>query len=134
MRRVTKPDGRVAVTVWDIAGGRAPVSVIWRAVARAGIAAPGEASLPGAHDGDLVQYFTAAGYRSVEPTALTVMSRYDTYDEWWQANLHGVGPVGDFIGQLNDADRERVRMAGMNELGEGPFSIEATAWAARATA
>jgi SAM-dependent methyltransferase len=55
MARVTRPGGTVAATVWDFAGGAAPVSAFWRAAQEVVPTAPGEAGLPGAHEGQHVR-------------------------------------------------------------------------------
>ena len=51
MRRVTRPGGVVAATVWDHAGLSGPLATFWQAVRELDPAAPGEADLPGTRDG-----------------------------------------------------------------------------------
>ena len=61
MRRVTRPDGVVAATVWDHAGLSGPLATFWQAVRELDPAAPGEADLPGTRDGHLVELAAARG-------------------------------------------------------------------------
>src|SRR5215208_3517641 len=48
MARVTRPGGLVAACVWDLAGGRAPLSVFWRAAHDFDRGVQDESGLPGA--------------------------------------------------------------------------------------
>lgn len=104
MARVTRPGGTVAATVWDFAGGAAPVSTFWRAAQEVVPTAPGEASLPGAHEGHLVSLLRQAGLGDIESTLLEVSLRFSSFEQWWKPFTLGVGPSGSFLAGL-DADR-----------------------------
>lgn len=134
MGRITRPGGIVGATVWDLAGDRAPVSLIGRAAEAVGLGGPHEESRPGARGGDLSRFFEGAGLSDVEERELRVESSYASFDEWWEPYLGGVGPAGDFVRRLDDDGRARVRDECQRQLGDGPFTVEATAWAARGTA
>jgi SAM-dependent methyltransferase len=129
MARVTAPGGRVAACVWDHGGGRGPLSPLTRSASRV-VDAPGEGHLPGATAGDLARIFRAAGLGSVVETALEVTLRHETFEEWWEPYTLGVGPAGDFVRGLSDAQRDAVRAACLADLGPGPIDITAWAWAA----
>jgi SAM-dependent methyltransferase len=62
MRRVTRPGGLVAASVWDYGSDRAPISAFWRAVCQMDPSVTGESQLAGASQGQLVELFTAAGF------------------------------------------------------------------------
>ena len=47
MRRVTRPGGVVAASVWDHAGGQGPLGVFWRAAHEIGEEVVDESSMPG---------------------------------------------------------------------------------------
>jgi SAM-dependent methyltransferase len=83
MARVTRPGGVVAVCVWDHGGGRAPVSVFWRAVRDLDPDAPDESDLPGTREGQLAELFAAAGQRDLRPEMLTVRVRLAGFADWW---------------------------------------------------
>ena len=130
MSRVTREGGVVVASVWDMIGGRAPLSPFWRAARDLGQSAQGESGLPGAGEGQLPELFTRAGLSDVEEAALPVRVEHATFDEWWQPFTLGVGPAGQHYQQL-DADgqtalEERLR----GEMGE-PVTLETRAWAAR---
>ena len=53
MARVTKPGGTVATCVWDVDGGRAPISPFWKAARELDAGARGEGGRPGTREGHL---------------------------------------------------------------------------------
>ena len=70
MRRVTRDGGAVAASVWDLAGGRAPLSLFWRAAHDLDMDAADESRMSGAREGHLVELFEAAGLHDVRGTRL----------------------------------------------------------------
>lgn len=129
MRRVTKAGGLVAATVWDLAGQRAPVSLLRLAALDLDPEAPGEEGLPGARRGQLADYFSRAGLKEIKETELEVCVTYGSFDEWWEPNTLGVGPAGDFVRSLAPDRRERLRERCRERTGAAPFEISGTAWA-----
>jgi SAM-dependent methyltransferase len=130
MRRVTRPGGTVAVSVWDYADDRAPLSLFWRAASSLDPTVRDESGLVGAREGQLVELLERAGFAEVESTSLTVDSRFETFDEWWQPFTLGVGPAGDHVQTLDDAAREQLRARCASLAPPAPFEIAATAWVA----
>ena len=94
MARVTRGGGVVAASVWDLAGGRAPLSVYWEAARSVDAGAIDESGLAGTREGHLAELFAAAGLRELEETTQTVRSEFATFDEWWEPYTLGVGPAG----------------------------------------
>jgi hypothetical protein len=84
--------------------------------------------------GHLTDLFEAAGLRDVREEAIAVDVVHPTFEEWWEPYTFGVGPAGDYVQQLDDADRVRLQSAARELLGGGPFTVTAAAWAARGTA
>jgi SAM-dependent methyltransferase len=134
MARVTVPGGVVAVSVWDVSGGRAPMSDFLRAVRGRSAGAPEERGQQGTREGELAEIATAAGLQVVESGELTVAVHYDTFEEWWEPYTLGVGPAGDHVAGLDDAGREALREQCRKVLPTAPFDISATAWCARGRA
>jgi len=134
MARVTRPGGLVAACVWDLAGGRAPLSVFWRAAHDLDRGAQDESGLPGARARHLAELFEAAALREVEEAELSTSVDFASFDEWWEPYTLGVGPAGSYArGRDNDALsalRERCRTL----LPEAPFTMTSVAWAARGRA
>jgi SAM-dependent methyltransferase len=131
MARVTKPGGVLAASVWDLAGGRAPLSPFWSAARRLRAGAQDEAALAGARQGQLADLFEQAGLSGVETAEHTAAVSYETFDEWWLPYTFGVGPAGVYATSLSEDERERLREECSRVLPEPPFTIAATAWAVR---
>jgi ubiquinone/menaquinone biosynthesis C-methylase UbiE len=66
MARVTRKGGVVAACVWDYAGGRGPVSVLWDAARELDPDVVDESHLAGVREGQLAELFDAAGLHEVE--------------------------------------------------------------------
>jgi len=134
MARVTRPGGVVAVSVWDHAGGRGPLSIYWDAVRELDPGADDESGLAGARAGHLTELLSEAGLQQVEETALTVAAQYATFDEWWEPYTLGVGPAGGYVAGLPAERRSELCELCRRHLPEAPFELTAVAWAARGTA
>ena len=133
MARVVTPGGTVAASGWDFGGGRSPLALFWRAATDVDPAAPDESGYPGARDGELAEYFKESGLRDIRSGELTVSVPYSDFEDWWQPYELGVGPVGDYLGQLPAEQRYEVRARAEQLLGSGPGTIVATAWTAVGT-
>ena len=131
MARVTRPDGVVAACVWDHAGGRGPLSVLWSAAHELDQDVVDESRLAGAREGHLTELFRAAGIRDVEETILSVDVEHPSFEEWWEPYTLGVGPAGAHVNGLDSAARDELRERCRAKLPEAPFVVPAAAWAAR---
>jgi SAM-dependent methyltransferase len=129
MARVTRRGGVVAACVWD--GPTGALAPFWDAVHMIDPEAQDEALLSGAHRGHLTELFDAAGLRDVEEDSIAVDVVHPTFAEWWQPYTYGVGPAGDYVQRLDDDGRGRLESVARERLGDGPFTVTATAWAAR---
>ncbi|MEF2976096.1 class I SAM-dependent methyltransferase [Subtercola sp. YIM 133946] len=134
MARVTRPGGRVAACVWDHAGDRGPLATFWSAVHDLDPDEPGEATMPGTRDGDLADLFVEAGLVDVESSSLTVTRHYDSFENWWQPYLLGVGPAGSYVAGLSDEQRSALRDRCAQLLPATSFDVSARAWCARGAA
>ena len=134
MRRVTKRGGVVAACVWDLAGGRAPLSAFWTAARELDPGVEDESRMPGAREGHLTELFEATGLSDVEPATLTVSLEHATFDEWWDPYTRGVGPAGGYVARLDEEHRAALRERCRELLPEAPFTLTSRAWAARGTA
>lgn len=131
MARVTRRGGVIAACVWD--GPTGALAPFWDAVHVIDPEAEDEALLSGAHRGHLTELFEAAGLRQVDEDSITVDLVHPTFDEWWEPYTFGVGPAGDYVHRLDDDGRVRLEAVARDRLGDGPFTVSASAWAARAT-
>lgn len=131
MARVTRSGGTVAACVWDYGGRRDPFRVFWAAARSLDPAVSDESDLAGVRDGHLAELMSVAGLTDVAATQITVSAGYPGFDAWWQPFTEGVGPAGAYVARLDPADRDALRDACRASLPEGPFALDATAWAAR---
>jgi SAM-dependent methyltransferase len=130
LRRVTRPGGVVAATVWDHAG-TSPLSLFWDTVAELDDAAQNEANLAGARPGHLGELFREAGLASVEETALQVEVAFASFEEWWEPYTLGVGPAGAYVVRLDADAHERLVARLREQQPTAPFTVAGRAWAAR---
>lgn len=131
MARVTRRGGVIAACVWD--GPTGALAPFWDVVHTIDPGAQDEALLSGAHRGHLTELFDAAGLRDVTEGAISVDVVHPSFDEWWEPYTYGVGPAGDYVQRLDENGRTRLATAARERLGNGPFTVTATAWAARGT-
>ncbi len=131
MARVTRAGGVVAACVWD--GPTGALGPFWDAVHTIDPEAEDEALLSGAHRGHLTELFRAAGLRDVQEDPIAVDVLHPSFEEWWEPYTYGVGPAGDYIGQLDVDGRIRLESVARERLGSAAFTVTATAWAARGT-
>jgi SAM-dependent methyltransferase len=129
MARVTRPGGLVAASVWD--GPTGALAPFWDSVHVIEPEAVDESLLSGAHRGHLTAIFAAAGLRDVEETAISVDVLHPSFEEWWQPYTFGIGPAGEHVRRLDGDGRARLESVARQRLGSGPFTVTATAWAAR---
>ena len=134
MARVTRPGGIVAACVWDLAGGRAPISPFWQAARELDPDVEDESNLAGAREGHLVELLRAAGVREVEEAELTSTVEYETFEEWWEPYTLEVGPAGAHAQSLGEERLTELRERCRKALPNPPFALTAYAWAARGLA
>ena len=128
MGRVTGPGGLIAASVWDHAGGKGPLSVLWQAAHDVDPHLKDESDLAGAREGQLAELFERAGLHDVESGVLTVRVQFATFDEWWEPFTLGVGPAGAHVLGLNDEQRQTLQDRCAELLPHAPFEIAASAW------
>ena len=134
MARVARPGGRVAACVWDLATPRSPVAPFWQAARTLDPDAPAEDDRPGGGRGQLAAMMREAGLRDVVEDVLQVRAAFSSFDDWWEPNTFGIGPVGDYVASLDDQRREELRVHCARVMPEGPFEITAHAWCATSLA
>jgi SAM-dependent methyltransferase len=128
MARVTRSGGVVAANVWDLAGGRTPLSILWRAAHDVDPSVRDESHLPGAREGQVAGFFEQAGLTEVESTEHEVPFEPATFEEWWDPFELGVGPAGQYVAGLGEEHRAAVRERARELL---PDAGPAVAWVAR---
>ena len=134
MVRVTRKRGVVAACVWDYAGGRGPVSMLWDAARELDPEVVDESHLAGVREGHLAELFEAAGLQEVEETAYSIRVEHSSFEEWWEPFTLGVAIPGSYVAGLDPARQAQLRERCREKLPTAPFLLTAHAWAARGLA
>ena len=137
LARVTRPDGIVAVYVWDYPAKMHMMRFFWDAAAdlnsgrqaldegkRFAICAPDP----------LTQLFTSAGLRDVETRAIDVPTAFRDFDDYWTPFLGGQGPGPGYVRSLDEDRRIALRDLLRSRLpiaADGSISLIARAWAVK---
>jgi len=141
MRRVVKPGGVVAASVWDNYGGMPAQRIFWDSFAAIEpLAVPRRAASvvrPMTRPGELAGAFREAGLIDVAETMLTIRMDFVNFDDYWLPLLHGQGTLAQFLADLpasvSEAVKQRVHEAYLCGGADGPRSFVSVAWAVRAT-
>ena len=134
MRRVTRARGSVAACVWDYGAGMQSLRVFWdEAVALDPAIAPkDERHMKLSREGELASLWQAAGLREVEERPLAIEQRFESFGDYWDPFLSGVGPGGAYVASLPEERRTRLaarlRRRVLGDRPDGPFVLRASAW------
>lgn len=135
MRRVTEKGGIVATCMWDNSGGLELSERFWDAAVAVdpGAKRPGYSRYGSASA--LSDLWTATGFTKVEPKALVIPMEFSSFEDLWRIQSNAQGPPKPYISSLS-ADRrqllkERLRVEILGNRPDGPFTLQAKAWAVR---
>ncbi len=137
MRRVTRPGGVVAAAVWDYGEGMGMLRTFWDAAVALDPDAQGrhERHMPYCRKGELAALWTAKEFKEIRETALEMSMDFASFEDFWQPFLTGQGPSGSYATNLapqrQHALRERLRQDLLKGEQDGPFALQARAWAVR---
>ncbi len=128
MARVTRAGGMVAACVWDNAGGRGPLSPLWRAAQDLDPSVRDESGGAGAREGHLAELARDAGLEGVRSSLLTLVVPFETFEEWWEPLTLGVGSGGAFVQGLDASARRMLRERVQGMFGPAPLTVSVSAW------
>lgn len=137
MVRVTRPGGIVSAAVWDYGDGMAMLRIFWdEAVALEPDAGRrDERHMRLARAGELRALWQQSGLVDVHEEPLVIEQVFDSFDDYWQPFLLGVGPAGAHAASRSAAQREalaqRLRRRLLGSAADGPLRLTARAWAVR---
>jgi SAM-dependent methyltransferase len=135
MARVTRPGGVVASCVWDYGREMRLLRAFWDAAREvepdSAAAADEGVVMPWCRDGELGELWRLVGLREVRFSPLVVRAHYADFEDLWSPLPLGVGPAGAFCRSLAEECRVALRDTYRRHLGvgDGPFELEARAWA-----
>jgi ubiquinone/menaquinone biosynthesis C-methylase UbiE len=139
MRRVTRPGGVVATAMWDNTGGNELNDSLSDAALSLDPNAPRDKDTPRSYGTPeaLISLWSAAGLRNIEVKNISFRCGFDSFDDFWQPLTEGQGPAGVYLRRISEdhraALRERVRQNLFGTRSDGPFTLNAKAWAVRGT-
>lgn len=137
MVRVTRRGGTVAAAVWDYGDGMELLRVFWDEAVKVTPAAErrDERHMPFCRKGALAALWRQHGLQDVVEEALTIETRFSSFDDYWAPFLEKQGPAGAHVAGLSARERDDLEARLRKRLlGQGPdrsFSLEARAWAVR---
>jgi SAM-dependent methyltransferase len=141
MRRVTRPGGTVAAATWDTRGGFVANRLVFDTAAML-IASANERrarayTRPLSRPGELARSWRDAGLVDVVQEMRTIRMDFDSFADFWAPYEGQDGPIADYVGTLDDAERARlrdaVRRAYLDGEPDGARSYAATAWVVKGT-
>jgi SAM-dependent methyltransferase len=137
MIRVTRRGGTVASAVWDYGQGMEMLRIFWDEAVALNPAADArdERHMPLSRQGDLGALWREHRLRNVSEEALTIRTRFSSFDDYWLPFLEKQGPAGDYVAGLAAGEREtlreRLRKRLLADRPDRPFVLNARAWAVR---
>lgn len=139
MRRVVRPGGVAAATVWDNFGGMPSTRLFWDCAAtiepRAMDRRDAVTIRPMTQPGELRDAFSKMGFLDVTETMLTIRMDFVSFDDYWNPMITGQGTHAEFLASLPETTRQRiesaVRTGYLCGRSDGPRSFSSVAWAVR---
>ena len=137
MRRVTKPAGVVATTMWDRSRDNELYGCFWDAAEAIDPTAKRSSDRRASYGSAaaLSNLWEGAGLTDIEITDLIMPCQFSSFDELWQRYLTGEGPAGAYMAGLSADRREALKSAMrqnvMRDSPDGPCTLQAKAWAVR---
>ena len=141
MRRVVRPGGIVAATVWDTFGGMPSQRIFWDTIAAiepSALSRRGAALVrPMTSPGEMKRAFTVAGLEQIAEATLMIRMDFVDFDDYWLPLINGQGTLAGLLSTLPEGVPERVRagvrQAYLCDQPDGPRSFPSIAWAVKGT-
>lgn len=135
MRRVTVAKGVIAAYVWDYAEGARFLRQFWDAAAavdREALTFDQAQRFPMCNPAALKELFQRAGLEQVEVRPLDVITRFASFDDYWQPLLTGQGSAPSYLESRDETTRSAIRdqlRASLTTDSQGAIELPARAWA-----
>ena len=135
MRRVTRPGGMVAFCTWDPGG--LEMMTIFRKVTTA---LDPSAEIPQTgnwrtKEGAILSLLVESGLTEVEETVFTIQMTFDSFDELLSDRYRGETPEAIYSAKLSPEQKQalhdKLRQEVLKGRPDGPFTLQAHAWAGR---
>ena len=139
MLRVTRPEGVIGIFLWDYAQGMQMLRYFWDAAVELNsmaVSLDEGIRFPLCREGELENMVCKAGLNHVESTAIEVRTKFESFDDYWQPFLKGVGPAPGYNLSLKPYARKQLEEVLYHSLpveNDGSISLTARAWAVKGT-
>jgi SAM-dependent methyltransferase len=137
MARVVRPNGVIAIYVWDYAGEMQFMRHFWNAAVALDPAAADldEGSrFPLCQPEPLTQLFRDAGLTDIEVRPIDIPTHFKDFNDYWEPFLGGQGSAPTYVSSLTEAQRIALRdhlRATLPFAPNGSLPLIARAWAVR---
>ena len=136
-RRVTKSGGVVATATWDLSSANELNGCLWTAAMAIDPTVKRPAARVGSYNSaeSVSDLLKSSGITDIDVTGLTMRCQFASFGKLWERYLSGEGPSGAFVVGLSEDRREalkqRLRRDVLHGKDDGPFTLQAKAWAVR---
>lgn len=141
MHRVTKSGGVVATTMWDGSRANELQHCLWDAALAVDPTVKPFAGRRGSYgSAEALTALWNGGLKNIEVAELKMACQFSSFEELWQRYMggSGAGPSGVYVASLTEDRREavktRLRYDVLRGGTDGPFTLQANAWAVRGVA
>ena len=137
MRRVTRPGGVVGTAIWDNTGGDELNQSLWDAEINLdpNVKLLREKQVSFGTAEEISSLWASGGLPDIEATNLAFPCGFSSFDDFWQPLTEGQGPAGAYLARLPEkhrmALRKQLRQNLFGNRPDGPFTLQAKAWAVR---
>jgi SAM-dependent methyltransferase len=135
LMRVVRPDGLMSFYVWDYpGGGMGFMRAFWNAAIELDPKAAelGEGGrFPFCTEQGLTALCAEAGWPAATVAPIEIETRFPTFEDYWQPFTLGAGPAPGYCVSLPEEHRARLKALLEQQLGPGPITFTARAWAVK---
>ena len=135
MRRVVRPGGMVAATLWDGYGGQPHLRMLWDTASALGFDPSRSLFRPLDGEGEMAEMWRRAGLTEVKQDMITIRIGFDNFADYWTPFLSGDAPAGELVAGLTPEQRavleKQVRHVFLSGRPDGPRSFVISAWICR---
>src|SRR5262245_24550907 len=121
MVRVVRPGGWIATYMWDIPAGGLPTAPFHAAMKSLGLPAAMPRSSDAVSSSDaMLSLWGNAGLKSIDKRVIRILTHYANFDDFWNVNTIGIGPLGKALNKMTPSVKEDLRTRLREQVAIGP--------------
>jgi len=132
MRRVLRPDGSIALYVWDYEKGARFLRIFWdtaKEIDPEAVAFDQGSRFPMCTEAGIRKVMKASGHENVRVQALDIVTAFASFEDYWQPFLEGQGSAPTYIASRTPEMQGKIRDRLQSRLPDERFELPARAWA-----